>query len=1035
MKKTTLETVTKLIPDLLEKLTDYLKDSKDECLKGISTGSGSIAFMLKVFGQPLIDRVSVKTDKNKLKDFGLNTYLEAAVIQAQKSLKFSLGEIEQEFSIDAVSTGVQISIQEQKSRFKSNEWTLFFQPKYHPVIIEVDTMIEVFLKNIKLEQDKINLFKKNYYEEIETQIKNTFGIELYKKHLSEVENFYLKENETKLLKDNLALGKIGFKDNEFLEYETTYAEWKPVSHLFTDETDSLYERDKLEQIKKIESKLSKIDLLIDEYFTIEEETHLEKILFLVADFGKGKSVFLRNYCSINSKIYLSTSTGYLPIYFNLRTFKDYNEDHHLGVIANYLEKKYSIRINDEYFKTKRYLFLIDSLDECGELTSGNINKVVESIKKIQNLDPVICKQNKIIITSRPFDDGLRNQLQKHKKLVRKNEQGREVEYFISIFGFKKDQFNHWLNTSLKRLQNVNKIESDGLNKEILEAVQKSLDYDIYSSFLNKEIISVSELRRPIFAYMLFQLISNSISIDKSGKIGIYLSFLNLLTKEAKYVHDVEYQINLKEQFEARNILHSTAAIWLYNRSSANKSEIKKADVCRALIGTNIDPNDDIVLSSFKESGAKDIEFLSHSYFGESNNLLHFQHQSFAEILLAEYYLKVIIKFALDEEFDFEQARVRLSLGEPTSQTIEFFKELVLLFRDSTINNESSIEKRKLLFPLLASLATIKNNKTTYSNSLFYTWFSKIDFEYNSSTVPEGALTNWPLDEKVIFKICELSRRILNSNNQIYIQTGDFKRSLFDKEVFVSPNKNVVSNIDKWIILVCANILYNEESKGNWFNSSLKSFNVIFDLIKPAQGSTPYWARGYFVGINMKDNNFPVSLYLTDLNNFDFSNSYLKGVSFSRSMLYDANFKNCTLNFCSFGMSYIRDANFENTTIYPYFTFAISQIDQGLLFPYVLAEKSHNQSLKELDGRKLYEDESFVLLDIPGILSNTGDERAFFRYYGDNDLEDIAGFFGNLLKYGFSTNLWTKDEILDAFIIKDAKGKMKFDSLLSEKLDR
>ena len=165
----------------------------------------------------------------------------------------------------------------------------------------------------------------------------------------------------------------------------------------------------------------------------------------------------------------------------------------------------------------------------------------------------------------------------------------------------------------------------------------------------------------------------------------------------------------------------------------------------------------------KNKNVNEIEFLSHSYFGENDNKLHFQHQSFAEILLAEYYLKVFIKYALDKDFNIEEARAKLLLGFPTEQTIRFLIDLLKLLKDSTVSPVTSdtIEKRKLLFPLLATLATEKNNNL-FCNNLYYEWFNKHPINSNETTYPRELINNWCFDNSKIDKILLLCKEILKA---------------------------------------------------------------------------------------------------------------------------------------------------------------------------------------------------------------------------------------------------------------------------------
>lgn len=1026
MKKSKLESALKLIPDVLKEVGEYLSKSTTGILNAVSSNTGTIGLVIEIFGQPMIDSYFRKQEQNKLENYGTNTYLEASLLQAGISLAKTLEPLNNEYSIVALTLGFEKVIDTHTKRVENSEWFLFFQPKYHPIVLEIQKIVEDFLKSINVQISDISNFRKNYFDEIDSQIIKTFGKELYDKHLDEIKEFLLKENETKLLNDNLHLSKIGFKENENLLYEEPYGELKPVSDLFI--TTDIQNQNS--EIKKKEDSLIKVQDLITQYYEIDRDSHLEKILFLIADFGKGKSVFLRHYATELSKKYLETSTGVIPVYFNLRNYKDYSDEHFLGIIGDFLEIKYGIKINDEYFRQKRFVFLIDSLDECGELNAFNIDKVVSSIKKIQNIDPVLYKQNKIIISTRPFDQGLKRHLQIHKPFIFKNKENRPVEYFISLYGFKKSQFNNWLISSLKNISSSTYNEAEGLNKLILQSIKEDKKYDIANALVEKGIISYSELRRPIFSYMIFQLMLNSINFDKSGKIGVYLSFLNLLTKEAKYLHDIDYKINLVEQFEARNILHTTAALWLNNKNSSNTSEIKKAQICRALEGEYTNETDAQVISRFKEAGVAEMEFLSHSYFGENNNMLHFQHQSFAEILLAEYYLKVIIKYALDEEFDYEQARIKLTVGEPTLQTIEFLKELIVLLKDSVSAAQINAEQRKLLFPLLAALATRKNNKTLHSNYLFYTWYSNIKFEENISEFPQKAISQWPIDLNNLSKIIELCVKIIESENILLIQSGEFKTSLYNNEVLKTQSMNSIADIDKYIALVCGNLLFNKKESDTWFNGKLNNPIKLFDLI--IQGSRgdeglPIWARNYFSGINFENNRKLVRLSFLRLWEVDFSNSKLKGILFNHSNLNGANFSNCEFVSCDFGFCEINRTDFSGSKISNYSRLALAKMLQGVNFPYLLAEKAWRSKLKIVDDR----DEAD--LQSKGIFSNFGDSITVVDNIDEQSFEEFAIDFINLVEHGYNQDVWTKEDIIGSIKFKNDLFSRKFRTLVEDNL--
>lgn len=1024
MKQKKVETVVKLIPDILGGISNYLKKSTSAGLKAASENTSTVGLFVKVFAQPLIDNYFSKVEKDKLKDLGALTYLQAALLQASASLQSSV-KLEQEYSIDGLIIGFERALQKQFVKTNTEDYTLFFQPKFHPLIVEVVDMVVNFLKEINRTNQEIDQFRKHFFDEIELQVANVFGKEIYDKHLKEVRGQILNENETHLLSDNLKLSKIGFKEDEYLKYETTYAEWKPVSSLWSGKEENSginYRNNTIKSIDEREKSLLPIELLIDQYFDRNPLNHLQKVLFVVADFGKGKSVFLRHMTARLTKDFISFSNNYFPIYFNLRNYKDYSEEHFLGVIGNFLEKKYGIKITDDYFKNRRYFFLIDSLDESGELSTNAINKVIESVTKIQSLNPIDSNKNKIIITTRPFDEGLKSHLQRHDPFIQANEQNRPVEFFISIYGFKRKQFNDWLINSIRRLVDKEKIQAEGLNKQVLDSVKNEAQFDIYNEFLERKILSPSELRRPIFSYMILQMISKSISFDKAGKVGVYLSFINLLTKEAKYLHDNQYRVDLREQFKARNILHSTSAVWLYNKNSNNTSEIKKADVCRVLEEDNINSDDAIVLREYRAKKETEIEFLSHSYFGESNNTLHFHHQSFAEILLAEYYVKVLLTFALDKKFNYEKARLRLSLGEPPTQVLLFFKELIILIKDSATNSTHVLEKRKLIFPLLASLATIENNKSLYSSHLAYTWFDRLDFLENSSEIPKSALQDWPITSDVINKILELCKNILESENVLQNIGGEFKDSLFNKEVFVTKKSESFINIDKWISFVTGNLFYNNEVDEKWFNKDCISSTLPFDLLLESNKRTiPQLFREFFVGLDLSKNNKLLDLSSLNLHNIDFSYSFLRGISFNSCNLYNVKFYNCHLEFCTFSSSSLYGAKFINAIIFKSVHFELATIQQGVFFPYKLAEMLCD------DG----ENEKAFGHEFIGMFTNFGEDKARLE---DKKTSEIAAQVGGIMKYGYKEGFWTKAKILDAFIFTSKQQKMSFDIALGDALN-
>jgi len=972
MKKERVKQIIKTIPDIFKNVLQYTKDNFDK--QGEETfkkATGTIGVLVNLFGKPLIDKYFDKQREKKLENFGLQTYLKAALLQAGKSLEVIKGDLEKEVEPNVFFKILNDSLEGQVKEFNESDVLLIFQPRYHPAVLFVkDNYIKV-LREISTSTADIKAFQKHFNENIETQIETEFGDD-YEKHKKDTEGYRLKENETHFLWDMKELGRIGFRESENLKYEETFAQWEKVSQI-RETSSELSEEDEDKELQSIEK-------LIEEYFSNEPDNHLEKILFVIADFGKGKSVFLRHYAAELAKKYLETGGGDFPVYFNLRNFSNYSSEPRLGVISDYLETKYSIKIDNDYFKNKKYIFLIDSLDESGELTRSSIDKVISSIKSIQGIDKSKYRTNRIIITSRPFDEGLSHHLKSHKPHIIKNKEGRDIEYFISIYGFTKKQLNDWLYETLKMEKDLVKITATGFAQKMIEATKNQKKVDIHYELIKNKTLSRSELRRPIFAYMIYQLILNNVDFSTLGKIGVYLSFLNLLTKDAKHIEDTNYRINLKKEFEFRNLLHATASLWMYERQQGKQGALKKADICRVLDGKKTTETDSQVLERYKNQGVIEIQFLSHSYFGENDNVLYFQHQSFAEILLAEYYLKVFIKYALDKEFDVEEARTKLILGEPTEQTIQFLKEMLRMLRETAIEDITPdvIEKRRLLFPLMASLATQKNNKL-FCHDIFYGWFKRYKIPENQSEYPNKSLEDWCIGREEIDKIIHLAKEILESKTNYLMTISDAKTTLFNKEALAIRNNklnNFPLDMDRWLALLVGNELFNDEKYEKFFNGKIKNPKYLFDLIRnwnyTFNDSAPSWGLNLFRGIDMRENEDRIDFSFSNLCRIDFSYSYFKYFSATFSNLNLCLFNNTCFIDCNLEFSFFNGTNFSQIKLIEgYLNIELGNI-QGILIPTRLCEELNC-------GRNLYKNfgsRASILGDL-----NISIERAFTTLKG------------------------------------------------------
>lgn len=1013
MRKETVKNLTKAIPDLLKEVTKYLKNNiQSTGPKAILSASGSLGLVIKLFGHSIIEEYFAREAKRKLDDYGTPTYLVAAFAQAEESMKHLSTKYKENVLMETALEALEKVLEdfENELDIDKSKIIIVFQPKYHPAVLYVkDTYVKLF-KKVGIKEQAINDFIKHFNEHIGTQVIKTFGAS-YEAHLDQIAELRLNEIETDFLWKMKNLDKIGFSETENLKYEKTYAKWKPVED-FLDMDDIDFGQQKTEEE---EAELLPVERLIEDYFNYDPLNNLNKILFILGDFGKGKSVFLRHYASQLAREYLQTGEGLFPVYFNLRNYKNYSSDYRLGVIADYLETDFGIQIDDAYFRNKKYVFLIDSLDESGDLSKTSIDNVITSIKAIQNLDKTKYRTNRIIITSRPFDGGLYQQLKNHQPHIIKNGYNRDVEYFISLYGFTKRQFNNWMIDTLMNYPGFTELETTGLTKKIQDSIKNLKFLDIYDELLLNGTLSRSELRRPIFAYMIFKLLVNNVDFSLVGKIGVYLSFINLLTREAKYIGD-NFQLDLKQEFEFRNILHSIAALSMYEWHKGNQWKLKKADICRVLDGENTNETDEEILERYKNEGVLEIEFLSHSYFGENDNILHFQHQSFAEILLAEYYMKVFIKFALDEDYDIEKARIKLMLGEPTGQTIQFFVDMLRLLRSSAIQNNSEkvLQKRKLLFPLMASLATKKYNNL-FCHDIYYEWYKKFDIPVNTPDYPIESLENWFFTPEKVEKIIDFAREVISSDTNHLLIKGKTNTALFDKEIFSiqkSKIRRVPPDIDKWLALLAGNILYNNDREKRYFNSTIKEFDHLFEMIRnwnyySVTDSSPYWAKQLFRGINMENNTDEYNLSHANLTGLDFSYSTLKLLNMSASRIGGCKFRHVGFEDVDMSFCELTNAQISNIRhIKGIFDIGFCILSPEIFFPPQLA-------------RKFY-DSGFM-----------GYQKSFIPESGFSTVTQIFGTLKGLLEYGINHNLFSKDEISTWFRFETAHLEDLFKRYLRE----
>lgn len=1032
MKRAAAVNVSSALPALISPFTSYFKSlvSLDNKKELIESAGGSVGFLIQLFAMPLLEGHFERSKKRKLKDFGFNTYCLAAFKQANKSLDDIKSLLPNDIPIQEVLLGREKEFIREIDKLEKNLSLMVFRPKYHPAIQLVKKvvirMLCYVLDGVMNEVQVIHLtnsFKKHYNSNIDETVKEEFGDE-YESHLKQNEKYWFEEKEIKLLIKTINDSKIGFVDNEDLKYEDAYGSWLPISS-----KGSFGEWNIIEEIENVEQGLKKVEHLIEEYFAVEPDNHVEKILFVIADFGKGKSVFLRRYAAQIAKKYIETGDGPIPIYLNLRSFANYSSDTRLGVIEDFLLTEHGINIDSEYFRSKEYVFLLDSLDESCDLSKADVEKVISSIKRVQNIDKARFRCNRLIVTSRPFDDVLFNQIVHHKPHLLKNERNaKEVAHVLSLYGFKREQFNDWVNNTLKTYAAKVDFEcTTGYAAEIFNALRDNSTPDIYSILFSKRTLSSGELRRPIFGYMIYQLLINNINITQVGKIGIYLSFLNLLTKEAKYINDPNLKISLQEQFEARNILHHIGALWLYEKQKGKQGSLKKADICRIIGGYNSILSDSEVLDKYKQQGHSDIRFLSHSYFGENNSVLHFQHQSFAEVLIAEYYLKVLIKSALDRPIDLEKVITKLNIGQPTHQCILFFKELMSLLRES-VGSEGKpemIEKRKLLTPLLSSIAIDVNNKTLNSQQLYFDWYRKGKISNETEEIPSILLSEWCIDQGVIDNIIQLCEQIIATEKPFFLSKSTTTTSLIENEVtqLLDSNYKQTENIEKYLALVAGNILFN--TTNDFFIRKINGMLALSLMTELRYG----WLNDCFRGLHLEFDNVHryalgeivshLSLIHFDLRNSNWKNVTIYNSEFISNLFSDSTFENVMFEDCAFGYN-----DFQGVQIKGVFDVSNVKFRNIGKIPNQIVFKVNRRAWTQFEK---HESIPFTRFGTYGVANSSFIEIARF-----SSLHGIEQFFATTsfyFKYCLNNNLITKDELKKIFSSRKKAFREKIDEAI------
>lgn len=884
------------IKEFFKLVTKNISHNIDENGEALLDNAGIAGSVVKLFGQHVIDDYFEQVSEDKLQNFGVKTYIKAAMDCAEFSIKKI--DIEDEAIKYNKETGRILLKSLENINKTTSSLHLYLVSSHNPAIQQVKRVYIEHLEYLNLEQERITKFSKYFNIEIESYIDKAFGKD-YEQHKEDIKIHWLNQNEELLLANMVELKRVGLQENESLGYEQTYGQWCSIESL---------QSNSLSQVR--EENQTNVASLLENLFTTEKSNFFSDcITFIVADFGKGKSVFLKQYSSMLAEEYQKTNSGMIPVYFNLNKYHDkrYDPLKNRGILESFLRSEYKIDIEDEYFSKKEFIFLIDSLDESGDL--NKIHEVIDSIYKINKNAPLNTPTHKIIIASRPIDKELSSAICNFKAKLDNNKHAQ----FISLYGFKSEQFDHWLKTSVLSKLPKNKVngKEDDSVTELLFSGWLKKDFSAYQELLRNNVLDKEELVKPLFAYILYQLLTNNINIPSNGRVGIYLAFLHYISSQAKFLES--NNASMKGEYCNRKVLHAISALWCKQRSTGENAVIARDNINFTLLGTK---NPDA--QAIKHFNTIDeLKFLSHSYFGDNEQNLHFQHQSFAEILLAEYFLKVFLNEALNDDPNINRTRELLFVGEPTNATMEFFSELVKLLvlgvvEDGDVVTSEIKSKRKLLLPIVGSLSAPIFREKLHNPTLKSKIFKTKDELHTELDIIEKY---WPITKDTVDNLFELANGILLQNNRIHLAPHFDMTPLFSNElVLIENDKNCKrEDVDKWLAICLGGLICKNKKNQEYFFNNKERALQFFELIQTSSSkSIPFWvtsiSEGFFQHLKIENYN----LSGVEIDDVDFKCSTFNNVEIKNCVL-KINLEQCNLSRVRIQDSYLM-ASFEGSSI-------------------------------------------------------------------------------------------------------------------------
>ncbi|MFA2807916.1 hypothetical protein [Bacillus mycoides] len=713
--------------------------------------------------------------------------------------------------------------------------------------------------------------------------------------------------EEAILSSGEKLDHIGYEEGEDLPFQETMASWRTLSH-------------KISYEEGYDTNPQPLIDMINMYHNKSNAESSHSIFFLVADFGKGKSTFLKNYTAVLAKKYRAERTGFIPVYFNLREFNDYHPSQNdYGCIGSYLNQLCGDDVvNDPIFRERQFMFLIDSLDESGSLDQQHIQLVIRSVKRITKLGGQNSAKNPLIVASRPISGVLEQIIEQHEPY--EDEHGRRQ--FASIYGFTSEQRDHYF---YQLREHLDLEHAPKFNQELIRHIKQG---DSIAKLLNN-VITEDEWRRPILAYMIFKLLQQHKEIQQGHRVSVYLSFINLLTKEAKHIGSKEMDTKLLTEITHRNLLYATAIMWMRNKSLHGKNYLLIQDI----------------VDIWDIPNAANYRFLSHTYLEKEQDKYFFNHQSFAEMLIAEYYLRVFLYAAFQPSVKPDQIRAMLLIGEPTHQIMSFYKGLLDLLiestEESTLNEPNLLDRRKMLFPIVASLGLSKKRHEMVSNLEMdsYLYCEEIDRFFNMNelqaykTLNDSHVRSWPITKQVLKKITQLCQEIIGADTE--------HTPLIVEPINYVPYNNVgrvsetrmwqTQNLDRWLALLTGERCNAQISDSKVFLDEITTRNVMTMLRTNAlttNNAHPSWINSVS-GLSISDDHLGLaglsfqSIDIIDMK-YQSGNLNLSGADIEDTRIFIANcpsirgnglrISNCYLGNVAFPKSIMKGSEFLGSTL-------------------------------------------------------------------------------------------------------------------------